>query len=91
MGVHYEVAVVTGFDSPLPSKNIRTMLDIKKFYLILRKHGIKAQSKLRTQLRFKKDGDRLYDAYLHGVAYGMAQAYQNVAGWVKQCQKEDKV
>ena len=66
------------------------MLDIKRFYLILRKHGIKAQSKLRTQLRFKHNGDRLYDAYQHGLAAGMAQAYQNVAGWVKQCQTEDK-
>lgn len=66
------------------------MLDIKRFYLVLRKHGIKAQSKLKTQLRFKSAGDRLYDAYQHGLAEGMARAYQNVAGWVKQCQKEDK-
>lgn len=66
------------------------MLDIKRFYLILRKHGIKAQSKLRMQLRFKHDGDRLYDAYQHGLAAGMAQAYQNIVGWVKQCQTEDK-
>ena len=64
------------------------MLDVRKFYLILRKHGIKAQSKLRTQLRFKVEKDRLYDAYQHGIAEGMARAYQNVAGWVKQCQKE---
>lgn len=65
------------------------MLDIKKFYLILRRHGIKAQSKLRMQLKFRDEGDRLYDEYQHGYAKGMAQAYQNVAGWIKQCQKED--
>lgn len=65
------------------------MIDLKKFYLILRKHGIKAQSKLRLQLKFQREGDRLYDAYQHGLAAGMAQAYQNVAGWIKQCQKED--
>ena len=67
------------------------MLDIKKFYLVLRKHGIKAQSKLKTQLRFKRTGDRLYDAYQHGLAEGMARAYQNVAGWVLQCQTDNDV
>lgn len=66
------------------------MLDIKRFYLILRKHGIKAQSKLKTQLRFKGKGDRLYDAYQHGLAEGMARAYQNVAGWMLQCHNEEK-
>ena len=66
------------------------MLDVHKFYLVLRKHGIKAQSKLLTQLKFKHEGDRLYDEYQHGYAEGMARAYQNVARWVKQFQKENE-
>ena len=66
------------------------MLDMKKFYLLLRRHGKKSQSKLQTQLRFKADKNEKYSEYQHGSALGLAQAYINVALWVKQCQKEDE-
>jgi len=65
------------------------MLDMKKFYLFLRRHGRKSQSLLQTQLRFKATEDNLYSEFQHGYAKGLAEAYMNVAQWVKQCQKKD--
>ena len=65
------------------------MLDIKKFYLLLRKHRKKSQSKLRIQIRLKATKDNHYSEFQHGYAKGLAEAYMNVAQWVKQCQNED--
>lgn len=66
------------------------MLDIKRFYLVLRRNGKKSQEKLNTQMKFKAEKNPLYNEYLHGYARGLAEAYVNVAGWVKNCQLEDK-
>lgn len=66
------------------------MLDMKKFYLFLRKHGRKQQRIYATMLKLKADGDPHYDAYFHGLAEGQCRAYQNVAVWVKQCQEKEK-
>jgi len=66
------------------------MLDIKRFYLTLRKHGKKSQERLNLQQKFKAEKNPLYNEYLHGYARGLAEAYVNVAQWVKQFQKEDK-
>lgn len=65
------------------------MLDMKQFYLFLRKNGRKSQSKLLTQIRFKRDNDNHYSEFQHGYAKGLAEAYMNVACLVKQCQKKD--
>lgn len=66
------------------------MDSIKHFYLILRKNGKRSQEKLRQQIKFKSEGSPLYDAYEHGLAYGRAEAYMNVASWIKQCFKEEE-
>lgn len=63
------------------------MLDIKRFYLVLRRNGKKSQEKLNTQMKFKAEKNPLYNEYLHGYARGLAEAYVNVACWIKQLQK----
>lgn len=65
------------------------MLDIKKFYLFLRRNGKKSQTKLQTQIKLKAAEDVHYSEFEHGYARGLAEAYMNVARWIKECQKED--
>ena len=65
-------------------------LDVKRLYLILRKHGRNKQAVLRKQISFKLGNNPLYSEFEHGLALGYTQAYINVLGWFKQCQKEKK-